>query len=142
MEDADGRDSFGACDRDRQAIRRHREKREAGLVGPQPVGVLAAHAWGRLEDAGGVHLVVERELLDVGPDRVARKAPVLVDALDLVAALAAEVERRVRPLAHAADPRRERALVPGYLPPDHGRSFARASSALRVFRAGSSTTTS
>jgi len=42
-----------------------------------------------------VHLEVEREPLDVGADRVAGDPAVLVDTLDVVAALAAEIERRI-----------------------------------------------
>src|SRR5262249_39726195 len=89
-----------------------------------------------------VHLEVECQLVEVGADRVARDAAVLVHALDLVAALSAAGERGGRTLAHAADARRGDDLVAGGPPGDHRRSLARASSSSRLLSAGSSTTAS
>ena len=108
VEDGDRRRSL-ACGRGRSAGSRRTSRGAARPARPSRARrrVLAAAARVGAEDTVGVHLVVEREPLDVGAERVAREAAVLVDALDVVAALAAEVERRVGPLAHAADARRE-----------------------------------
>ncbi len=141
-------DGNGRCARvdtregDGQAIRGHGEDRQARFVRPEPVGVLAAHSRCRPQHAVGVHLVVERERLEVGGNCSARDAAVLVDVGDVVAALAAEIERGVRPLAHPADAGRKGNRVPVRLPTDHRRSFARTSSWSRVLSAGSSTTAS
>ena len=81
-----------AHEHDREAVGGHREDRKAGRVRPQSVRALAPGSRRRLHNAGGMHLVVERELLHVGADRPARDPAVLVHALDDVATLAAEVE--------------------------------------------------
>src|SRR5262249_21343058 len=120
----------------------HRENRQASLLGPETVGMLAAHRGDCAQHAGRVHLVVERELRDVGADGLAGYAPVFVGSLGDVSALAAQVERGVRALAHTADSGREGDLVAVNLPADHSRSFARVSSWSRVLSSGSSTTAS
>src|SRR3954463_4410365 len=104
--------------------------------------MVAAHRGRRLQHEGRMHLVVERELLEISADGVAGDPPVLVDSLDLVAALAAQVERGAGPLAHAAEASGEGALAAVRLPADHRRPFSRASSSFRVLRLGSSTTAS
>src|SRR5205085_10279974 len=76
-----------------------------------------------------VNLVVQREPRRVGADLGTRKPAVLVDAIDVVARLSAEVERRVRALADAADARREDNLVrPRRVPANHPRMSSRAAS--------------
>src|SRR3954470_14269277 len=95
------------CERYRQAVGAHRKDRQGLLFGPEPVAALAARARTCAVHERRVGLVVQREPFGVGADLGARTAAVLVDALDLVAGLAAEVERRERSLAHAADARRK-----------------------------------
>src|SRR5204863_5190033 len=90
---------------------------------------LTAHPFPRTVDQGGVNLVVECESRRVGADFGARPAAILVDALDIVARLAAEVERFVRAFADAPEARREDDLIrPRKVPADHPRMSSRAAS--------------
>ena len=80
-------------------------------------------------DDGRVNLVVEREPRWVGVDLGACTAAVLVDAVDVVPRLAAEVQRLVRPVADSAGAGREDDLVrPGRVPADHPLMSSRAAS--------------
>jgi hypothetical protein len=79
-------------ERDREAIGGHGEDRQVGFIRPQAVRPLVTHCRDCLQHACRVHLVVERELLQVGTDRLAGDPPVLVGAVDLVAALTPQVE--------------------------------------------------
>jgi hypothetical protein len=131
---------------DRQAVGAHREDREVALLGPEPVAALAARTRERAMDERRVELVVQREPLGIGADLRARTTPVLVDTVDVVAGATAEVQRCERPVAHAADARREHDLVRAWHVPAEIRhtscSLARSSSHSLLFRLGSSTTSS
>src|SRR6266545_326572 len=132
--------------RDRHAVGAHREDGQVGLVRPEAVAGLAPRTGPCTMHKRRVQLVVEREPLRVCTDLCARAPAVLVDALDVVARLAAEIQRRVRPYADAADARREDDLVRARRLPAQvrhaSRSFARSSSHSLRFRPGSSTTSS
>src|SRR5439155_24220261 len=95
----------------------------------------------------GVNLIVQREAVGVGADLGARAAAVLVHPLDLVSRLSTEIQRRVGPVADAAEPRREHDLVRTRSRPAqerHSSSHPRAFSRSRAlwFWLGSSTTQS
>src|SRR4051794_2830556 len=98
-------------DGDGSAVRRELQHRERALVRPEAVARLAAAPRHRAVDLRPVLLPVQRQPRLVGADRGAQSTPVLLDALRIVGGEAAEVERRERPLADAALPRRERHLV-------------------------------
>ena len=78
------------------AARRSRARRR---LAPAPAGGAVHRA--------RVHLAVDGERVRVDAERLAGRSAVLVDARGVVARRAAEVERGVRPLADAADARRE-----------------------------------
>ena len=80
-------------ERDRDAVGCEREDRHIGLLGPQAVAGLAARARLGTVHERRVNLPVEGEPEGIGADLGAQPPPVLVDAVDVVAAHAAEVER-------------------------------------------------
>src|SRR4030095_1003583 len=97
------RGSVLAGERDRQAVGGERQDGQPRLIGPEPVALDAASlALLSAVDELGVNLVVEREPRGLGADLGASPPAVLVDALDIIAGLAPEVQRRVRAFADAA----------------------------------------
>ena len=89
---------------DQGAVGAEREHRDPGLVRPEAVpGGASGAGLGAIDDRG-VGLEAERQALFVGADLRTEAAAVLVDALDVVAGPAPEVQRLERPFADAADP--------------------------------------
>ena len=85
-----------ARQRDRQAVRAHREHRQVRLLRPEPVARLASRAGLGSMDKGGVDLPVERKPVGRRADLRAEAPPVLVDPLDVVAGHPPQVQRVVR----------------------------------------------
>src|SRR5438270_1506102 len=108
-----------ADNRDRQAVRGHREHRQLHLVRPQAVTGLAACARVRAVHRRRMPLAVEREPLRRQTERLARKATVLLDLRRVVARAARQVQRRIDAVADAADAGRERDDVSRLVPDDH-----------------------
>src|SRR5512132_3523686 len=108
--------------------------------------MLAARTGARTMHERGMHLVVQRETRRIGTDLRTRETAVLVDLFDIVAGLAPEVQRRIRPIAYTPDTRREHDFVRTRCVPAQvthaSRSFARSSSHSSSFLLGSSTTSS
>src|SRR3954451_24643246 len=135
MQQREPRRPVGPGERNRQAVGRQLQHRNALVVRPEPVARrAAAPGLGAMHD-GTVHLPVHRELFHVRADRGARTSPVLLHVRVVVRGHEPEVQRGVRPLADAAVPRRERDDVRGrYIPRDHSaiNSRAAASSSARL----------
>lgn len=81
-----------AGDRDRHAVCRELEHRDARVVGPETVSRLPATAGVRAVNRRGMRLAVQGQAVVVGADGRAEPATVLLDALRPVAGHAAEVE--------------------------------------------------
>ncbi len=99
MEDGDARTvAAHASERDRDTVCGEREERQIRLLRPQAVTGLAARSRLGAVHERRVNLPVECEPQRIGSDFGAQPPPVLVDAIDVVAAHAAEVQRGERAL--------------------------------------------
>ncbi len=97
--------------RHQHAVGAEREHRDARLVRPDRVSRDTPRAGFGPVDDGRMRLEAERERLLVRVHLRAQSAPVLVDALHLVAGAPPEVQRLERPFADAPDPGRENDVV-------------------------------